>query len=96
MAQIVIENIRKEFGDFTAVNNVSFHIASNEIVGLLGHNGAGKTTFFNTLFGFIKKRSGSIEINANIDPREQIAYLETEPYFYPLLTGREYLNIFKI
>ena len=91
-----INNLSSGYGEKLILENLELNCDSGTIHGILGPNGAGKTTFFNTLFGFIKKRSGTILINEKTETREQIAYLETEPYFYPLLTGREYLNIFKI
>ncbi|HEY8391306.1 MAG TPA: ABC transporter ATP-binding protein [Capillibacterium sp.] len=54
------ENITKRFGGMTAVNNVSFGLAKNEIAALIGANGAGKTTFFNILTGNYIPEEGAI------------------------------------
>ena len=91
-----INDLASGYGKKLVLDNLHLECEKGSIHGILGPNGAGKTTFFNTLFGFIKKRSGTILINGQPEMREQIAYLETEPYFYPLITGAEYLRIFKI
>ena len=48
---IKVEELTKCYGDFTAVDSISFHVAKGEIVGFLGLNGAGKTTLFDALAG---------------------------------------------
>ena len=58
---IVVQNLTKTFGGFSAVNNVSLSLGSGEILGLLGPNGAGKTTTFQMLLGILTPTSGSIE-----------------------------------
>ncbi len=55
-----VKNLTKEFGDFTAVNNISFSLKDGEILGLLGPNGAGKTTTIQMLLGVLGPSSGSI------------------------------------
>ncbi len=60
---IKLENVTRKFGDLVAVNNVSFEIQQGEIVGLLGHNGAGKTTVMKMLTGFLESTSGSILVD---------------------------------
>ena len=62
-ALLEVSDLNKHFGGLHAVRNVSFSIASAEIVGILGPNGAGKTTLYNLLTGFIRPDSGSIVFN---------------------------------
>jgi len=62
---IVAEKLTRKYGDFTAVEDVSFTIAAGEIVGLLGHNGAGKTTIMKMLTGFLEPTAGSISIDGH-------------------------------
>ena len=57
-----VRHLRKEFGEFTAVDDVSFSIRPGEILGLLGPNGAGKTTTIHMLLGLITPTGGSIKI----------------------------------
>ncbi|HET9867751.1 MAG TPA: ATP-binding cassette domain-containing protein, partial [Nitrospira sp.] len=57
-----VSHLRKQFGDFTAVEDVSFSIEPGEILGLLGPNGAGKTTTIHMLLGLITPTAGSIEV----------------------------------
>jgi branched-chain amino acid transport system ATP-binding protein len=54
------QNITKQFGGLTAVNDVTFHVPEKSIVSIIGPNGAGKTTFFNMLTGFYKPTFGRI------------------------------------
>src|SRR3972149_5332930 len=54
------EGLTKSFGKRTVVNNVSFEVNDGEIVGLLGQNGAGKSTSFNMIIGVIKPDNGKI------------------------------------
>ena len=57
-----VSHLRKQFGDFTAVDDVSFSIEPGEILGLLGPNGAGKTTTIHMLLGLITPTAGAIEM----------------------------------
>ena len=60
---IKIEHLHRTYGDLLAVSNVSFTVNKGEIVGLLGHNGAGKTTIMKMLTGYLEPSSGYIEID---------------------------------
>ncbi len=60
MAILKVNNIVKNFGGLTAINNVSFDVQQGDIVGLIGPNGAGKTTVFNVINGFYKPNRGQI------------------------------------
>ena len=55
---IEVENLVRNYGDFAAVDDVSFSIGRGEVVGLLGHNGAGKTTIMKMLTGFLEPSFG--------------------------------------
>lgn len=57
---IQVENITKRYGNFTAVDGISFDIDEGEIVGFLGPNGAGKSTTMNMITGFIEPSDGRI------------------------------------
>ncbi len=59
-----MNNLSRHYGDFKAVDQVSFTIQRGEVVGLLGHNGAGKTTIMKMMTGFLEPTSGRIQIDA--------------------------------
>ncbi len=59
---IVVKDLVRNFGDFTAVANTSFDVKRGEIFGLLGPNGAGKTTTFRMLCGLLPASSGYLEV----------------------------------
>jgi len=63
VAIINVENVTKQFGGLTALNNVSFQVKEGEIRGLIGPNGAGKSTMFKNIAGFYTPTSGDIEFN---------------------------------
>lgn len=71
-----VENVRKEFGSFTAVADVTFSVQRGEILGLLGANGAGKTTLIQMLLGLLCPTSGLIRI-FGLDPeKDRISILK--------------------
>src|SRR5687767_10946896 len=57
---LTISGLTKQFGGFTALNNVSFDVKEGEILGLIGPNGSGKTTCFNCISGVLAPTSGAI------------------------------------
>jgi drug efflux transport system ATP-binding protein len=59
---IIIENLIKRFGNFTAVNNISFNVNRGEVFGFLGANGAGKTTAIRMICGLLEPSSGDIQV----------------------------------
>ena len=61
-----VENLTRNFGGLTAVNNLSFTLDQGEIVGLIGPNGAGKTTCFNMVSGAMRPSSGTIRFNGEV------------------------------
>ena len=96
---ISVSNLTKIYGQQKAVNDISFAIGNNEIVGFLGPNGAGKSTTMKIVTGYIAADSGNAVvngINVNADPLEakkQIGYLpEGNPLYYEMYV-REYLEL---
>ena len=97
---ISIKNITKRFGRFEAVKDLSIEIKEGEIYGLLGSNGAGKSTTINILLGFLAPDKGEafidgINVTTNVDSaRKKIGYISENVNLYPYLTGIENLNYF--
>jgi ABC-2 type transport system ATP-binding protein len=94
---IHVENLSKYFGPILAVNNVSFQVESNEIVGLLGNNGAGKTTIMRILTTYLPASSGIASVagfdvmTQSMDVRKRIGYLPESIPLYPEMRVEEYL-----
>ena len=97
---IVVRDLVRRFGDFTAVASTSFDVARGEIFGLLGPNGAGKTTTFRMLCGLLPATSGHLEVagvnlrTARAQARARIGYVAQRFALYGNLTVRENLEFF--
>lgn len=95
---IEVQNLVRTYGDFVAVRDVSFSIRQGEIVGLLGHNGAGKTTVMRMLTGYLEPSGGSINVDGldgdkdRLAIQERIGYLPENAPLYPEQTVVEYLQ----
>ncbi len=97
---VEVENLTKKFGDFTAVDGVSFNIRSGEIFGFLGPNGAGKTTTIRMLLGLLRPTAGrasvlgyDIERQAE-EIRRHIGYMSQRFSLYEDLTVGENLDFY--
>ena len=95
---ISVNNLSRHYGDFCAVNNISFELAAGEILGFLGTNGAGKSTTMQMLSGNLAPTFGEIFING-IDLLEKpkaakacLGYLPENPPLYKEMTVTEYLQ----
>ncbi|RWX43347.1 ABC-2 type transport system ATP-binding protein, partial [Candidatus Electrothrix aarhusensis] len=95
---IKVEHLTRKYGDFTAVDDVSFAIGQGEIVGLLGHNGAGKTTIMKMMTGYLEPTEGNITVD-ELDIgkhrrkiQKKIGYLPENCPVYPEMTVLEYLE----
>ena len=97
---IVVRDLVRRFGDFTAVASTSFEVRRGEIFGLLGPNGAGKTTTFRMLCGLLPATSGSLQVagaNLRVAParaRARIGYVAQKFSLYAMLTVRENLAFY--
>lgn len=93
-----VRAITKRYGRTTAVNELSFVVASGEIVGLVGPNGAGKTTVLRCCVGILRPTSGQILVQGHdIVQAEQaakrcLAFVPELPSLYPLLTIEEQIE----
>ena len=68
---VIVKNLVKKFGDNIALNDISLDIENNKIVGLIGPDGAGKTTFIRSLLGLLLPTSGTISI-LGLNPSENV------------------------
>ncbi|SFG28612.1 ABC-2 type transport system ATP-binding protein [Novosphingobium sp. CF614] len=97
---ILVRDLVRRFGDFTAVANTSFDVRRGEIFGLLGPNGAGKTTTFRMLCGLLPASSGELRVagvnlrTARAAARARIGYVAQKFSLYSNLTVRENLDFF--
>ncbi|WP_310398178.1 ATP-binding cassette domain-containing protein [Hymenobacter sp.] len=87
-----IKNLRKAYGRHVVLHDVSLALLPGAVHGLVGANGAGKTTLLNCLCGLETDFGGTVCDTAGRPIREHTGLLPYEPYFYPRLTGREYLE----
>ena len=95
---ISISNLTKIYGRQKAVDDISFAIGNNEIVGFLGPNGAGKSTTMKVITGYVTAYSGGVTVNGinvntdALEAKKQIGYLpEGNPLYYEMYV-REYLE----
>jgi ABC-2 type transport system ATP-binding protein len=92
--------LRKRYGERTAVDGVSFHIARGETYGLLGPNGAGKTTSISMICGLLERDGGEVTVAgqavdvSSVDAKAAIGYVPQDLAIYPDLSARENLRFF--
>lgn len=95
---IEVKNVTKKYGNFVAVDNISFTVKDGEVVGFLGPNGAGKSTTMNMITGFIEPTDGSIIVNGfdvqkkGINAKKQIGYMPEGVPLYTELTVKEFVT----
>jgi ABC-2 type transport system ATP-binding protein len=97
---VVVENLTKKFGDFVAVDNISFEVKKGEVFGFLGPNGAGKSTTIRMLCGIIPPTSGQGTVSGYMVGRESskiksvIGYMSQKFSLYEDLTVWENLDFY--
>ncbi|OFW17758.1 MAG: ABC transporter [Acidobacteria bacterium RIFCSPLOWO2_12_FULL_66_10] len=95
---IALHNLVKQYGQFTAVDDIDLEVASGEIHGFLGPNGAGKTTTLRMIAGLLKPTSGRIFVNGHdlaTSPeaaKASLGYIPDRPFIYEKLTAGEFLR----
>ena len=92
---IDVNGLSVKYADKAVLNDVSIKLAAGNIHGIVGLNGAGKTTFFNALAKTLKPDAGLIYLNNALISIRDSVYLETVNYFFSGITGNEYLKIFR-
>jgi ABC-2 type transport system ATP-binding protein len=96
---ISVQGLRRSYGAFTAVHDLSFEVRGGEIVGLIGPNGAGKTTTLRTLAGILKPTAGRVTVDghdmtqAPIEAKRRLAFMPDEPHLFEYLTVDEHLRL---
>lgn len=101
VAEIVIEvkRLTKNYAGLPAVDTVSFAIRAGEVLGYLGHNGAGKSTTVKMLAGLLEPTSGEILFHGAdirqdlVSYKRRVGYVPEESHLYSFLTGWEYLDL---
>ncbi|WDF83526.1 ABC transporter ATP-binding protein [Lacticaseibacillus pabuli] len=94
-----ISNLSGGYGQTPVLHDVDFSVADGRVVGLIGLNGAGKSTTIKHIIGLLQPRSGKIELNGKTLAqderayRQAIAYVPETPVLYPDLTLREHLEL---
>lgn len=93
-----VDNLVKRYGKREALKGVSFYVNAGQIVGLLGENGAGKTTIMNIITGYLASDDGDVEINGlnildkPIEAKQMLGYLPEKPPLYEKMSVSEYLE----
>jgi ABC-type multidrug transport system ATPase subunit len=99
MNAIQATGLARRFGEVQALRGLDLAVAHGECLGLLGHNGAGKTTAIRLLLGLLKPTAGKAEVlgypAGHSAVRRQVGYSPETPHFYPFLTARETLDFFR-
>lgn len=95
---VEVKNLMKRYGNYTAVDDLSFTVDKGQILGFLGPNGAGKSTTMNIITGYISASEGTVTVNGldifeePEEVKKMIGYLPEIPPLYPELTVMEYLH----
>ena len=97
---IQLNDVIKQYNDTTVVDKLNLHIAQGEIVGIMGHNGAGKSTTLKMIAGLIEPTSGGIKVmgrdiqKEGVKIKKHIGYLPEESPLYEAMTAQQYLLFF--
>ncbi len=97
---IELANVSKRYNDTTVVRSLNLKIGAGEIVGIIGHNGAGKSTTMKMIAGLVEPTSGSIRVmgrdiqKEGVKVKQQIGYLSEESPLYEAMTAQQYLLFF--
>src|SRR5258705_274455 len=95
---IEVANLTKRYSGHTAVSDISFTVARGEVVGLLGENGAGKSTTMRILSGFLPATSGTVRIagldvfHESVEARRRVGYMPENDPLHTEMRVREYLK----
>ena len=96
---VILDGVRKVYGGREVVHDLSYRLAPGEVVALVGHNGAGKTTQIKMMLGLVRPDGGLLQV-LGADPaqgrhaRRALGYLPESVQFHPSFTGRETLGFY--
>lgn len=90
-----ITDLARSYGNKEVLSIPSFAFALGQVHGIVGLNGSGKTTFLNVIYGFGRSKGTKVMFEDVSMDHTNTAFLESENYFYPGITGREYLALFR-
>lgn len=99
MPELSARQLSKRYSGLHVVHNVNVTVRAGEVVGYLGPNGSGKTTTARMLAGLLEPSNGTVEYNGRdihddlLEFRKRLGYIPEEPFLYPFLSGREYLEL---
>jgi ABC-2 type transport system ATP-binding protein len=97
---IELTNVTKRYRDFTAVHDLNLRVNPGEIVGIIGHNGAGKSTTLKMIAGLIAPSAGAIRVlgrdiqKESVRAKKQIGFLPEDSPLYENMSARQYLTFF--
>ena len=98
MNAVDIQGVHQRIGGMTILQDVNLSLQEGEVLGLFGHNGAGKTTSMKLILGLLSPSEGRVQVLGgqpqDLNVRRQLGYLPENVTFYPQLTGRETLAHF--
>lgn len=90
---MLIKDLSFSFGSKKIFSEVNMSFPKGVVTGIVGKNGVGKTTFFRTIKGIYKPRSGRVMLDDLAVHKKDIGFLPTDPFFYPYMKGQEYLEL---
>lgn len=91
---LAIRGLAVRRGGAEVLRGLDLAVPRGGVHGLVGRNGAGKTTLLDALFGFAHAHAGSVTLDGRPLRSADVAYLPADTYFYPRITGREYLAVY--
>ena len=97
-ALLECNNLTKRYGGFTALSNINLTLEKGKIIGLLGPNGSGKTTFIKIINGLLVPTAGELRINGNlpgVNTKKVVSYLPDKTYLNNWMKACELLDFFE-
>ena len=92
-----VKHLTKNYGDFTALSDVTFSLERGKIIGLLGSNGSGKTTLLKMIAGILQPTSGTVTVDGmeiGTETKKIVSYLPERTYLYSWMRTRDIIDYF--